>query len=586
MAEDIGSRIDNLLGKDFSQMTTEEILSIISGGQDFNIPYDDLQSEEGFNKELEKSQKEVDSIIKSLNPQPLPISIKEIEELSCKHEGDDLYSMILIESVKRENPKLYDDLLKSDEYKNNSPISENDLGVKIPGGKDLGFSKKIPSDGITKYLKKKNPDFLQNINEKIFDNLDPLLLGKPSNSGSRKKRKMNVLGFDIPLEFIMNKTQIVHVKIGGDEVSIDGALEKINGLLKKQNENSNPCDFKDIDQNTQSERIDAFDSNFFPDGNDPIVDDDCLPGIPEDPITGDPILTKSSFDDVLGEFCDPPVYEFKREEVNNPEPPTVDVNAIDACVSSALEKGKKLEDDVKLLARWQMIERNLEEILYHYEAIYEYQKSLYDNWLSRVPKNEGGDQSDFQIGVSILTYKDQILTYQKELINQIQNYNSDKKIFLNNNNIFTENLFLLDVYDTELNDSDLEVLFNNQINSGLSPVNYNDASQSWPVTEGITKFKEEKARITSIMIGGNFISIIENKIQETQDLLDSAISLLSQKKNAPVSIEDVEKSFLPSNTTTSDVYGQGNVNLDINERVFKSPLELALTGTSYTYDSY
>ena len=181
--------------------------------------------------------------------------------------------------------------------------------------------------------------------------------------------------------------------------------------------------------------------------------------------------------------------------------------------------------------------------------------------------------------VSILTYKDQILTYKKELINQIQNYNSDKKIFLNNNNIFTENLFLLDVYDTELNDSDLEVLFNNQINSGLSPVNYNDASQSWPVTEGITKFKEEKARITSIMIGGNFISIIENKIQETQDLLDSAISLLSQKKNAPVSIEDVEKSFLPSNTTTSDVYGQGNVNLDINERVFKSPLELALTGT-------
>ena len=586
MAEDIGSRIDNLLGKDFSKMSTEEILSIISGGQDFNIPYEDLQSKDGFDKELEKSQKEVDSIIQSLKPQPLPIPIKEIDDLACKYEGDDLYSRILIESLKREDSKLYNDLLKSDEYKNNSPISENDLGVKISGGRDLGFSKKIPSEGITKYLKRKKPDFLQKINEKIFDNLDPLLLGKPSNSGSRKKRKMKILGFEIPLEFIMNKTQIVHVKIGGDEINLDGALKKINSLLKDQNKNSNPCDFKDIDENTQSERIDGFDANFYPDGDDPIIDDDCLPGIPEDPITGDPILTKSSFDDVLDEFCDPPVYEFKRDELNNPDPPTVDVNAIDACVNSALEKGKKLEDDVKLLARWQMIERNLEEILYHYEAVYEYQKSLYDNWISRVPVNEGGDPSDFQIGISILTYNDQILIYQKELINQIQNYNNDKTVFLNNNNIFTENLFLLDVYDTELSDTDLEILFNNQIDAELSPITYNEQSQSWPVTEGITKFKENVEDIRSIMIEGNFISIIENKIQETQDLLDAAIALLSQKKGVPVSIEDVEKSFIPSSTATSDVYGQGNSSLDINARVFKSPLELSLTGTSYTYDSY
>ena len=586
MAEDIGSRIDDLLGKDFSQMSTEEILGIISGGQDFNIPYEDLQSKEGFEKELEKSQKEVDSIIESLKPQPLPISIKDVEYLSCKYEGDDLYSRILIESVKKEDPKLYNDLLRSDEYRKNLPISEDDLGVKIQGGRDLGFSKKIPSEGITKYLKKRKPDFLQKLNEKIFDNLDPLLLGKPSNSGSRKKRKMKILGFEIPLEFIMNKTQIVHVKIGGDEISIDGALEKINSLLKKQNENSNPCDFKDIDENTQSERIDGFDANFYPDGDDPIIDDDCLPGIPEDPITGDPILTKSSFDDVLDEFCDPPVYEFKREEVNNPESPSVDVNSIDACVNSALEKGKKLEDDVKVLARWQMIERNLEEILYHYEAIYEYQKSLYDNWLSRVPKNEGGDPSDFQIGISILTYNDQILIYQKELINQIQNYNNDKTVFLNNNDIFTENLFLLDVYDTELSDPELEQLFNNQINAGLSPINYDDLSQSWPINDGIIKFKENVGDIRSIMIEGNFISVIENKIQETQDLLNAAISLLSEKKGSPVSIEDVEKSFIPSNTATSDVYGQGNTALDINARVFKSPLEITLTGTSYTYDSY
>ena len=586
MAGSIESRIDDLLGKDFSEMSTEEILNIISGGSDFNIPYEDLQSKEGFEKELDKSQKEVNSIIESLNPQKPPIPIKDIEDLSCNYEGDDLYSRIILETLKREDIKLYNELLESDEYKGNLPVSERDLGVKIAGNRDLGFSKKIPSEGITKYLRSKNPEFLEKTNEKIFDNLDPLLLGKPSNSGSRKKRKMNVLGFEIPLQFIMNGTQIVHVKIGDGEINLDGALEKINSILKTQNSNTNPCDFKDVDENTSSERIDAFDANFYPDGDDPIIDDDCLPGIPEDPITGDPILTKSSFDETLEDFCDPPVYEFKREEVNDPEPPSVDVDAIDACVSSALDAGKKLEEDVKLLARWQMIERNLEEILYHYEAIYEYQKSLYDNWLSRVPKNEGGDPTDLQIGISILTYRDQISIYQKELIDQIQKYNDDKTIFLENNNIFTEELFLLDVYATELSDSDTEQLFNDQIDAGLSPVTYNDSTQSWPVTEAVLKFKENVEDIRSIMIEGNFISVIENKIQETQDLLDAAISTLAQRKNAPVSVEDVEKSFLPSNTATSDVYGQGNSALNINERVFKSPLQLSLTTESYAYDSY
>lgn len=340
MAGSIESRIDDLLGKDFSEMSTEEILNIISGGSDFNIPYEDLQSKEGFEKELDKSQKEVNSIIESLNPQKPPIPIKDIEDLSCNYEGDDLYSRIILETLKREDIKLYNELLESDEYKGNLPVSERDLGVKIAGNRDLGFSKKIPSEGITKYLRSKNPEFLEKTNEKIFDNLDPLLLGKPSNSGSRKKRKMNVLGFEIPLQFIMNGTQIVHVKIGDGEINLDGALEKINSILKTQNSNTNPCDFKDVDENTSSERIDAFDANFYPDGDDPIIDDDCLPGIPEDPITGDPILTKSSFDETLEDFCDPPVYEFKREEVNDPEPPSVDVDAIDACVSSALMQVK------------------------------------------------------------------------------------------------------------------------------------------------------------------------------------------------------------------------------------------------------
>jgi len=583
--ESIESRIDSLLGKDFANMSADEILNTISGGQNFNIPYEDLQSKEGFEKELNKTQKEVDGVIKSLNPQKPPIPLKDIEDLACNYEGDDLYSRIILETIRRDDKKLYANLINSAEYKNNLPISETDLGVEVKGV-DLGFSKKIPSEGITKYLKRKNPGFLEKINEKIFDNLDPLILGKPSNSGSRKKRKLNILGFEIPLEFIMNGTQIVHVKIGGDEINLDRALEKINGLLKKQNENSKPCDFDGIDVNTSSERIDGFDANFFPDGDDPIVDDECLPGIPEDPITGDPILTKGNFDESLEDFCDPPIYEFKRDEVPDPEPPQVDVDSIDACLSSALDKSKKLEDDIKLLARWQMIEMSLQEILYHYEPIYEYQKSLSENWRDRITVNSGGDPSNFDIGIQILTYRDEIERYNQELTDQEEKYNNDKDLFLKENEIFTEDLFLLNVYDTELSSIGVEELFNNQINANKSPITYESSTDSWPIAEGVSKFLSNAESIRDIMIEKNFIGIIETKISDTQALLDASIQTLSERLQKQVTVSDVEKSFIPSSTTTSDLYGQGNESLEINARVFKSPAQLLLTTSSYTYDSY
>ena len=621
MSGNIESRIDELLSKDFTKTSTDEILNIISGGADLNIPYEDLQSEEGFSKELEKSQKEVDAVIESLKPKPLPLSIEEIEKLSCNYEGDSLYSVILLESLKREDPKSYEKLVSSKEYKENKTISEIDLGVKLTNNKDLGFSKKIPSDGILKYLRKNNPAFLEKTNEKIFDNLDPLLLGKPSNSGSRKKRDLKILGFQMPLEFIMNKQEIVHVKIGGDDINLDGALEKINGILKKQNKNSNPCSFKDLkedspdsdtsgesdsdksgestDDITRSVRIEDFDSNFYPDGDDPIIDDDCLQGFPEDPITGDQILTKEGFEDSLDDFCDPPNYNFNEptdqnptdqnpndQNPNDPIPPSVNPDDIDACVASALEKSKELEDDIKKLARWQMIERNLEEILYHYEAIYEYQKSLHDNWLARIPKNSGGDPTNLQIGITILTYRDQIEEYNKELISQKQTYESDKSIFLKNNSIFTKNLFLFNVYQTELSEDELTILFNEKIQANLSPITYNEETKTWPVSDGVIKFKENVENIRSIIIQKNFILITENKIKETQSLLDASVSTLAQKTNTSVSLKDIEKSFIPGNTSATDIYGQGDTSLEKNERVFKSPLSLLISLESYPYDSY
>ena len=82
------------------------------------------------------------------------------------------------------------------------------------------------------------------------------------------------------------------------------------------------------------------------------------------------------------------------------------------------EKSKKIEDDSKLLARWNLIERSLEEIFYHYEIIYEYQKTLSEKWRNRIPVNPGGAPGNIDLVISILTYNDSIKEIDKEIADQ------------------------------------------------------------------------------------------------------------------------------------------------------------------------
>lgn len=582
----IEERIDNLLSKDFENTTTEEIVSIITGGEGINGLYEDLQSDIGFDSELEKSQKQVENILASLEPQEPPIPMNKIEELACIYTGDDLYSVILLESLKQQNPKLYDELIISDQFKMNSNVTEKDLGITIKTSNSFKYNFKIPSRGITNFLKEKDNKFLEKLNEKIFDNLDPLILGKPSNSGAKKKRNISVLGFEIPLEFIMSEKKVVHVKIGGENQNLTEALNKINNILNQQNNNTKPCDFKDIDENIKSERIDEFDSGFFPDGDDPILDDECFPGVPEDPITGDPIITKSTFESVTEDFCDPIESDFSSAlpDENDPEIPPIDIDSIEACINSSLEKTKKIEENSKLLARWISLEKSLEEILFHYELIYEYQKSLSSNWKNRIPVNSGGDPSNFGIALNILTLNDQTIEIENQILFEAESLKNEKLQFLENNNLFTNNIFLLSILETELIASSLTDLFNSQILANKSPIKYNETTQSWPVSEGVISFQSHKDSLVYILIKENFIKTLNNNKSQTIALRDSELSFLSEKLEKKLNLKDLEKGFIPSNSSANDLYGQGESNLDLAEKVFKSPiLNIA---SANPFDSY
>lgn len=587
----IESRIDQLLAKDFSKTSTSEIINLITGGQDINQPYIDMQSEDGFNLELEKSQKQVESIISSLEPGPPPIPMKKIEELACNFEGDELYSRILLESVRINDNDLYRSLLNSSAL-NQRSFSASDLGIKTKIS-SLKTNEKLPSEGIVNFLKDKNKSLFEKINEKLFDNVDPLLVGKPSNSGSKKKREINILGFKIPLEFIMSGKKIVHVKIGGDEKTNKQALEDVNSMLAKQNQGAKPCDFEGLDESinsdvsTKSERIDDYDSNFFPDGDDPILDPDCDTGIPEDPITGDPISTKESFDDIQGDFCDPPAYDFSglNPDEPDPEPAPVDVDAIQACMDSALAKTKKIDEDSKLLARWQNIEKSLDEIHYHYDVIWEYQRTLAETWRSRVPVSTSGDPNSLDLAIQILTYNDQEETKSIEILLQEEKLSDDKKLFLENNASLTDNIFNFSVLDAEnsinLTDAELSEIFSFLVDSNKSPVAYDSESQSYPIQEGVDSFRKNLESIVAILIQANFIESLKTEKEEIKALKESTLQTLIDRKGVPITIADLEAGFKIVTTDLSDPYGQGSTQKDKNSKVFDN-----IILPTYTYDSY
>jgi hypothetical protein len=430
--------IDELLNKNFADITTEYVVNLITGESldDLNAKYSDLQSDEGFGVELAKTQKSVDALVASLEPKPLPIPMEEVEDLACKHVGDSLYSALVLEILKKEDPASYDDLINSDALLE-KPITANDLGVAE--GITENLDGVIPSAGIVKFLEENNPDFLEKTNEVLFDNLDPLLLGKASNAGSRKNRELEVLGFKLPLQAIMGNGKGIHFKLRGPKQSNKEAKKKIDKQIKNNNEWTNPCDYIEYYDSIDSDRDsdvefdpdngyssdsgipirftefvdnENYDSEFYPDGDDPLVEQDCLPGSPEDPITGDPIYTAESFASVQEDFCDPEPSDFvetrtpESEDIDTPAP---DTSAIQSCLDSAVTKTNDIKDKLALLARYQVVEESLYEIMYHYQPIYEYQKSLFDEF-TKVKADSGGIQLNIEIGQDSRVFKDTLIT--------------------------------------------------------------------------------------------------------------------------------------------------------------------------------
>jgi len=606
----IEERIDELLSKDIASLSSDQIISIITGESTPQV-YVDPQSEEGFNSEADKIGKDVDDLIKSLEPKDPPIPMEEIEKLSCDFEGDELYSEVLLESLKSKDKDLYNLLLNSPDFLEDKEIESIDIGIKteIPSinknkassntNANTNAKKGRSSNGITKFLNSKNPKLLESLNESLFDKIDPFLFGKPTNAGSKKKRDLNILGFKVPLEFITANGKILHVKLVGPDITIQQAEERVKKSSEAQRKNLKDCETKDVNEKEgagsnsstdssnnqkvnvggilpndyETEKYKDYDYDFIRDkktgeaNEDPAIEDDNCNVIAEDPITGDPIVTKESIEGILDEFCDPEPSDLSgldielntgagsdinsNEEKENEDAQVSEdfseaqINEIEGCLDSTIVKYEKIDKRTLELARWKNIEKNLEEINYHYEIVWEYQKTLYEEWTGRLSGNQTqtGDGSNLDLAISILTYTDIIRETEREVFFATEDYNTTKKLFLENNNIFTENIFLFTIPETEVSSVELETLFEIKINNDISPINYDQEKQLWPIQDGVNKFISLVENIRFIIIKGSQIDLLNKKIQENTDLRGADIESLENKLGITINIDDLEKAF-------------------------------------------
>jgi hypothetical protein len=540
MAENLESKIDKLLSVDPSDLTSDFVIKTIAGDVNLSQPYVDPQSEQGVESIKNQLQSEVNNLLESLNPKALSIPASRVDELACLCEGDSLYALVLLEILKVKNISLYRKAIREGIDKPRK-INPEDIGIKTNA---IQNSTCPASKEVLDFLQANDPDILEEINEEIFDNLDPLVIGKPSNSSVKKKRTLNVLGFPLPIEAIMAGNTPIYFKLDSPKKTNAEAIAKINEVLSKANQNSKECDTekenRDLVDRSLTIRIEDYDANFFPDGDDPAIDPDCFLGFAEDPVTGDVIQTTADVSDVLDDFCDPPPFNFSGLNPDNPdpEPQQIDPNTIQACLDSALEKAEEVQKSTQELARWQKIENDLQEMLYHVDIVYTFQEDLVNFWRQRIGVPQEGREKAVDLVFQILTYNELIFNKQEEIEKENIEIKNSQNLFLQNNPIFNRELFNLSVPETEITGNDLTEFFESSTQGIRSFININTESNTYPINEAVNIFVEKVDEIRFLLIKKNFVSFLETDLQNLIDIRQSYIDTLAQNKG--VDPEDVD----------------------------------------------
>jgi hypothetical protein len=344
------------------KMTPQQAASQLTNGQD-PLPSDE---------DIEKVGKELE---KSLEPEKLPVSDKNINDLLCTYTGEELGNRILWEISKSLN------FLR---------------GIReIPD-----FS---TNESFDRFFQSKNlAEKLERAKEILSDNLDIDLLGIKIKGANLKKRSLKIGPFSFPIHVITSRGTPLFYHIPAPKLSTKSILDKLKKKAKKPKKcikdyNSKYGSNSEIDDDEiikilerLSEREESLRSAGNGDPSKPkdvydIVDDIfCEPDIPIDPETGETLFSKDDLTSFLKEICEPPA-ETQIEIPEDEEEKTEDVaDLVNECLGQAkgIFKDNREKNEKKL--RLEKAEKELEEILYYYTIIKDYYNSLYFNFVNKV----------------------------------------------------------------------------------------------------------------------------------------------------------------------------------------------------------
>lgn len=351
----------DLLNK--GEITPEELVSKISPG---NNP---LQSDD----EIIAIGEEIN---KSLEPEKLVLTDDEINDILCKYEGEELGNRILWSVL--EKLGLTRDLSEIPDFSNND-IFDN-------------F-----------FEKNKISDRLQRSKEMISDNLDLDLLGIKFKKSNLKIRNFKIAGFNFPLHVITHLGNPLFFHVPSPRLSVNKILDNLKirsnriknkaceNILQKTSINENEL-IKELENLLSQEKeyngLGELAEDLF-----------CEPLIPINPETGEPLFSQNDLVKFLEEICLPDPISTPVQNVELPN-----IEDISDQINSCLKSTKSIFNDIRekneQRLRLQKAEKELEEILFHYIIVKNYQEELYNRFEKK--KKSGKSNNSLNLTSSLI----------------------------------------------------------------------------------------------------------------------------------------------------------------------------------------
>jgi len=351
--QEILSKKNDLLSGNVVDFTKspQALLNAIQSNTSISIP---------SNAELES---QASDIIASLNISLSSLSLDEIQTLSCQFTGNELYFELVQRSLLNKGviTSKYASL-KSLEAKISELNKNDDLKStfeEIWNNVDLKLLKISDPRSSIRYRGFKIGPFLFNLKITLGTDRVPIFVSVTS-------QKIN------SLEIIDSLKKLAEQTPGKDALGLSDShktiLEYFTSSLHKKTE---------IDERIKNISDTGFSLDDFV----------CEYPVPIDPSTGKPIFDKSDIQNLINSLCNPPAIK----KVDIPELPTDQDQKSLECLNSVQDKIELFFNDNISTSRYIRAEKELEELLFHYDLMEHFYSSLHDNYVNLTKESKAKD---------------------------------------------------------------------------------------------------------------------------------------------------------------------------------------------------